>query len=78
MRLVLGHKSVETLARAYSGAEGKAAHALYDGVIRDLRDRHAPQKKRGRPSKSTSSPQSDYANMPLPDHGLIKKGRRSW
>ena len=76
MRLVLGHKSVETLARAYSGAVGKSAHALYGGVIRELRDRHAPQKKRGRSSKSTSSTQSDYANMPLPDHGLIKKGRR--
>jgi integrase len=75
MRLVLGHKSVETLVRAYSGAESKSAHALYDGVIRDLRTRHAPTKKRGRPPKPSLSEKPDYSKMPLPDHGRLKKGR---
>jgi integrase len=75
MRLVLGHKSVETLVRAYSGAESKSAHALYDGVIRDLRTRHAPTKKRGRPPKRSLSEKPDYSKMPLPDHGRLKKGR---
>jgi integrase len=76
MRLVLGHKSVETLVRAYSGAEDKAAHALYDGVIRDLRIRHAPENKRSKLIKSPPSATSDYSDMPLPDHGRLKKGRR--
>jgi integrase len=75
MRLVLGHKSVDTLARAYSGAEGKAAHTLYDGVIRDLRTRHAPEKKRGRPVKSPTPSKPDFSKLPLPDHGRLKKGR---
>ncbi|MEI6573067.1 MAG: tyrosine-type recombinase/integrase [Alphaproteobacteria bacterium] len=76
MRLVLGHKSVETLVRAYSGAESKSAHALYDGVIRDLRTRHAPVKKRGRPVKPAASEKPDYSKMPLPDHGRLKKRGR--
>jgi len=76
LRLVLGHRSVDTLSRAYSGAEGKAAHALFDGVVRDLRTRHAPVKKRGRPAKSITPNTPDYSQMQLPDHGRLKKGRR--
>lgn len=76
LRLVLGHKTVETLARAYTGAESKSAHALFDGVIRDLRTRHAPVSKRGRPPKPIEQNLETYRSMPLPDHGRLKKRGR--
>lgn len=76
LRLVLGHKSVDTLSRAYSGAESKAAHRLYDGVIRDLRTRHAPSNKRKEAGRRDAEEWPDYSEMPLPDHGRLKKRRR--
>lgn len=76
LRLVLGHKSVDTLSRAYSGAESKAAHRLYDGVIRDLRTRHAPSNKRKGIAKSEPEDFPGYSQMPLPDHGRLKRRGR--
>jgi site-specific recombinase XerD len=40
MRLMLGHKSVETTFRSYTGAETKTAQAHFDKVILDLRKAH--------------------------------------
>jgi len=71
---VLGHKSVDMLQRAYTGAETKSAHHHFDGVIRGLRDRHAQPAKRGRPPKLQSL---DKVRMQktslLPDHGRLKR-----
>lgn len=78
LRLVLGHKSIETLHRAYTGAEAKSAHAHFDGVIRGLRVRHAQVKKRGRPPKIQNGERAkdpDSAKW-LPDSGLGSSRRR--
>jgi site-specific recombinase XerD len=40
MRLMLGHKSVETTTQSYTGAETKTAQAHFDKVILDLRKAH--------------------------------------
>lgn len=40
MRLILGHKSLNTTVSAYSGAETKSAQAHFDQLVYDLRDRH--------------------------------------
>ncbi len=37
MRLILGHKSLDTTINAYSGAETKSAHAHFDKLIHELR-----------------------------------------
>ena len=37
MRLMLGHKSIETTTQSYTGAENKTAQAHFDKVILDLR-----------------------------------------
>ena len=74
LRLVLGHKSVDMLQRAYTGAETKSAHHHFDGVIRGLRDRHAQPARRGRPPKSESLDQVRMRQTGfLPDHGRLKK-----
>jgi site-specific recombinase XerD len=46
MRLILGHKSLNTTVSAYSGAETKSAQAHFDKLVYDLRDRHQPTTKR--------------------------------
>ena len=47
LRLIFGHKSVETTVNSYSGAETKSAQAHFDKVIHDLREKHhAPLPKR--------------------------------
>jgi integrase len=76
LRLVLGHKSVDTLSRAYSGAESKAAHKFYDGVIRGLRTKHAPSKKRKGSASSDVEELPGYSDMPLPDQGRLRKRGR--
>jgi integrase len=74
LRLVLGHKSVDMLQRAYTGAETKSAHSHFDGVIRVLRDRHVQPVKRGRPPKSASLDEVRMRQTGLlPDYGRLKK-----
>jgi site-specific recombinase XerD len=47
LRLIYGHKSVETTVNSYSGAETKSAQAHFDKVVHDLREKHhAPAPKR--------------------------------
>ena len=47
LRLIYGHKSVETTVNSYSGAETKSAQAHFDKVVHDLREKHhAPAQKR--------------------------------
>lgn len=52
MRLILGHKSLNTTVSAYSGAETKSAQAHFDQLVYDLRDRHQPNKARRRTKRS--------------------------
>lgn len=46
MRLILGHKSLDTTVSAYSGAETKSAQAHFDKLVYELRDRHQPIAKK--------------------------------
>ena len=46
MRLILGHKSLDTTVSAYSGAETKSAQAHFDKLVYELRDRHQAKAKR--------------------------------
>ena len=47
LRLIFGHKSVDTTVTSYSGAETKSAQAHFDKVVHDLRTRHdVPAPKR--------------------------------
>ena len=48
LRLIFGHKSVETTVNSYSGAETKSAQAHFDKVVQDLRDKKPTQKGRKR------------------------------
>ena len=48
MRLMLGHKSLNTTVSSYSGAETKSAQAHFDKLIRDLRGTKEIKRIRGR------------------------------
>jgi site-specific recombinase XerD len=48
LRLIYGHKSVETTVNSYSGAETKSAQAHFDKVVQDLRDKQPAPKGRKR------------------------------
>ena len=78
LRMVLGHKSIDTTLRSYSGAEAKSAVAHFDKVITGLRDAHQTQHNRLRGRPKTSQPQdpAKLAQAVLPDSGkLPKRGR---
>jgi len=78
LRMVLGHKSIDTTLRSYSGAEAKSAVAHFDKVITGLRDAHQtqPNRPRGRPKTSQPQDPAKLAQAVLPDSGkLPKRGR---
>lgn len=47
-RRVLGHKSMATTVRAYTGAEAKAAYKLYDETLQKLRKAPLPKRSSSR------------------------------
>jgi integrase len=78
LRMVLGHKSIDTTLRSYSGAEAKSAVAHFDKVITGLRDAHQtqPNRLRGRPKTSQPQDPAKLAQAVLPDSSkLPKRGR---
>ena len=78
LRMVLGHKSIDTTLRSYSGAEAKSAVAHFDKVIIGLRDAHQamPIKPRGRPKKSPIPDPNKLAQSVLPDSGKLMRRPR--
>ena len=78
LRMVLGHKSIDTTLRSYSGAEAKSAVAHFDKVIIGLRDAHQamPIKPRGRPKKSPIPDPTKLAQSVLPDSGKLMRRPR--
>ena len=78
LRMVLGHKSIDTTLRSYSGAEAKSAVAHFDKIITGLRDAHQTQPNRPRGRPKTSQPQDPVklAQAILPDSGRLTKRAR--
>ncbi len=78
LRMVLGHKSIDTTLRSYSGAEAKSAVAHFDKIITGLRDAHQTQPNRPRGRPKTSQPQDPVklAQTILPDSGRLPKRAR--
>jgi integrase len=78
LRMVLGHKSIDTTLRSYSGAEAKSAVAHFDKVITGLRDAHQamPRKLRGRPKKNPLVDPAKLVQAVLPDSGKLMRRPR--